>query len=114
MVDRPTTEGEMMRFRRSRIVCLSAAVAAALYAGNQSAQARSLTWDANGAADPLGADGSGSWDLASPNWVDGDLVTGTNVTWSNSPADSATFGNAVTTPINTVTPNNIDLAAAIT
>src|SRR5439155_12927996 len=31
-----------------------------------------------------------------------------------SPADSATFGNAVTTPINTVTPYNIDLAAAIT
>ena len=37
---------------RSRIACISAAVTAIFFAGQ--GQARDLTWDANGATDPLG------------------------------------------------------------
>ncbi|MEA2734998.1 MAG: hypothetical protein QOE14_1449, partial [Humisphaera sp.] len=104
---------------RSRIACLSAAAVAALMCvGAPAAQARDITWDANADADPRGLDGSGSWDTTSLNWVDGDLVTGTNVTWSNgtpptTPADSALFGNA-TSAVAAVTPYNIELVEAIT
>src|SRR5262245_37636786 len=89
-------EGETMK-ARSRVACISAAVATLVY-GVGSAHARDLIWDANGAADPLFADGSGIWDTTTPNWVD-PLVSppGTNVLWLNSPADSAFFGNATNT-----------------
>ena len=60
---------------RSRFACISAAVAAFMCAaGVTTAQARDLTWDANGAADPTGQDGSGAWELTNANWFDSDPV----------------------------------------
>jgi fibronectin-binding autotransporter adhesin len=107
------SEGETMKVR-SRIACISAAVAALMYGGS-SVQARDLIWDANGTTAPLGADGSGSWDdNSSSNWVDGDLLTGTNTVWLSSNPDSALFGNLTSTYVGAITPNNIDLAAPIT
>src|SRR5690242_17259781 len=100
---------------RSRVACLSAAVAACLWAvGGASAQTRTLTWDANGTDAPLGADGSGLWDTSSPTWVDGDLTTGTNVAWSNTPGDSAVFGNSTNAFNNAADQNSVDMGAAIT
>src|SRR5215213_5294007 len=104
---------------RTRNACISAAVAALMCAGG-SIYARDLAWDANGADAPLGQDGGGNWDLTSPNWVDGDLVTGTNTVWSNgstevpvTPPDSAIFGNATNAPVAGALPNNVDFSAAI-
>ena len=56
-----------------------------------SVRARALVWDANGAAAPDGADGSGGWDVGTTdNWYDPLLPV--NVTWVN--GDSAYLGNA--------------------
>src|SRR5439155_21840377 len=94
---------------RSRLACLSAAVAAFMF-GGASVQATDLTWD----ADPVTAgvqDGAGSWDTTTANWFDGT----NNVAWVNStPGDNATFGNAVSAFVTGSTPKNIDLATAIT
>ena len=98
---------------RSRIVRMSAAVAAVVSMMSV-AHARDLTWDSNDVTPPLGNDGSGNWDLATSNWVDGDLITGTNTTWLNSPADSAIFGNATSTFVPLSTPNDVDLSDNIT
>jgi autotransporter-associated beta strand protein len=111
-VGESTNEGHIMN-ARSRIACISAAVAALMFGAGVS-QGRDLTWDANGTADPLGADGSGNWDLTSPNWVNGDLTTGTNVAWLNAAGDNAVFGNGTNVFDGNATPNNIDLGAAIT
>ncbi|HOD80118.1 MAG TPA: autotransporter-associated beta strand repeat-containing protein [Phycisphaerae bacterium] len=51
-----------------------------------------LTWDSNGATAPLGLDGAGTWDTATPNWSDG----ANNLTWVNANADTAVFGNGGT------------------
>src|SRR5687767_7004872 len=99
---------------RSRLACLSAAVAAAALMWGGVAQARDLTWDANADADPRGADGPGNWDETSLNWIDGDLVTGTNVDWDSTIPDSATFGNATSGTVAGVGPHNISFAAPIT
>ncbi|HZZ42626.1 MAG TPA: autotransporter-associated beta strand repeat-containing protein [Tepidisphaeraceae bacterium] len=96
---------------RSRFACISAAVAALMFTSH--AQAADLTWDSDGSAGTLGTDGSGNWDLSTPNWVNGDLVTGTNVTWSNTPGDNAIFGTSTAAPTNAA-PYDVDLAAPIT
>ena len=100
--------GETMK-SRSRVACLSAAVAA-LFWGGGNAQARDLTWDSNGTDAPLGADGPGVWDETAPNWVD----AGANVTWSSAIPDSATFGNATSATVTGVGPHNVTLGAPIT
>ena len=96
---------------RSRQAFLYAAVATVVLGGSQLARADNLTWDANGNTAPLGQDGSGTWDTTNPNWVSGDLVTGTNVIWSNANPDSAIFGSAAGTA--GATPYNISLGAPI-
>lgn len=96
---------------RSRFACISAAVAALAFANHS--QARDLIWDSDAASGALGTDGSGNWDLTTPNWVDGDLTTGTNVVWSNTPGDNAIFGTS-TTAVGGITPYDVDLAAPIT
>src|SRR4051812_5691686 len=106
MVERvQLTRGRAMKVR-TRIACLSAAVAAMMsggLGGANSAEARDLIWDSNGVDAPLGQDGGGTWDETNSNWVEGDLTTGTNTTWSSANPDSGTFGNATSPTIVGVT-----------
>jgi autotransporter-associated beta strand protein len=101
--------------KRSRFVGLSsaavaAAAAAAILGTTHSSitRADTLTWDANGSTDPLGADGSGTWDTSTPNWVSGGT---TNVNWTN--GSSALFGNTMTSAAPNPAANDVDLAAPI-
>ena len=94
---------------RSRIACISAAVAALMY-GGASVRATDLTWDADPVT-PAVQDGSGNWDTSTANWFDG---TNNNAWVNSSPGDSAFFGNATNAVVNTASPNNIELAAPIT
>jgi autotransporter-associated beta strand protein len=89
---------------RSRIACLSAAVAVFMY-GGAGARATDLTWDSDPVT-PAVQDGDGNWNLTSANWFDGV----NNVTWTNSPPDSAFFGNATNVFSGAATPHNIDFA----
>ena len=54
------------------------------------ARAVEVSWDSNGAADPLRQDGPGTWDTATQNWVDS---LDANVVWVNANNDVAVFGN---------------------
>jgi fibronectin-binding autotransporter adhesin len=92
---------------RSRIACISAAVAAFMY-GAGSVQATDLTWDADPVT-PAVQDGSGNWDTATANWFDGT----NNVTWSNATPDSALFGNTTSTSA-AGAPNSIEFPEPIT
>jgi hypothetical protein len=92
---------------RSRLACISAAVAAFVY-GGATAGAAEPHWD----VDPGTAgvqDGSGNWETATANWFDGV----NNVTWNNATPDSAFLGNDTNVFVGG-TPNNIDMGAAIT
>lgn len=93
---------------RSCLACVVAAVTAVSF--GSFASAVDLVWDANGSVAPTGADGSGNWDLSSDTWYDSALMS--NVVWAN--GNNAQFGNLSSSFNNTVTPYNIDLAAAIT
>jgi fibronectin-binding autotransporter adhesin len=96
---------------RSRIACISAAVAA-LMCGSRNVWATDLTWD----IDPGTAgvqDGDGSWDTVTSNWYDSAIPT--NVTWSNATPDSALLGNATTaSAVGIPTPHNIFVIEPIT
>jgi fibronectin-binding autotransporter adhesin len=93
---------------RSKKACIFAAVAGLMVSGTVvRAQSQTLIWDSNGATAPLGQDGGGSWDLTSLNWVLGDTTTGTNVAWTNSPVNSAVFGNLTSAAV-TISGNYIN------
>src|SRR3954470_1935552 len=100
-----------MKFR-SRHAYLFGAVTSVILGGGQLAHADTLTWDNNGASAPLGQDGDGTWDTSIPNWVSGDLITGTHVNWSNTNPDSAILGTS-TVPATGGTSYTLDLAAPI-
>lgn len=95
---------------RSRTACLYAAVAALAFTA-ATAPARDLTFDDTTLTD----DGSGTgalysiWDTSSPYWLDG----ATSVTWSNSPADSAFFGNTTNTFVGATKINQIVISGTV-
>jgi autotransporter-associated beta strand protein len=92
---------------RSRIACISAAVAALVSGG--SLQARNLDFnEATLADDGLGAKYS-VWDTGSANWLD----AGVGTTWVNAPADSAIIGNATNAFVGATKTNNLILTEAI-
>ena len=73
-----------------RKACVSTAVIAALY-GPTAVMARDLIWDPSLTATAAGSDGSGTWDLSTPNWVN-TAAAGTNTAFAN--GDSARFGTS--------------------
>ena len=101
-----------MRKMRSRVSCLSAAVAAVMFGGvSARAQSRDLTWDLNnGATTPSGNNGSENWDESNPNWV----FNGVRTTWSNANPDNAFFGNTNTAFVGGALTNVINVNSPIT
>ena len=79
-----------------RKACLSTAAIAALY-GSTAVNAQDLIWDPSLTATAAGSDGSGTWDLSTPNWVN-TAAAGTNIPFSN--GDSARFGTSTSATTN--------------
>ena len=69
--------GEAMKIK-SRVLRISAAVAAVMCGISGSVKATDLTWDIDPGT-PLAQDGSGAWNTSNLNWYDG----ASNVAWSN-------------------------------
>ncbi len=93
-----------------RYARLSASIVAVLYGAASHAQ--SVTWDPTQSDTNPPVDGSGNWDLITPNWYNSG--TAADVLWSNAVPYSAVFGN----PTSTValaggTANNVTLNANI-
>jgi autotransporter-associated beta strand protein len=88
----------------------------ALVALGTHAEARDLIWDWS-PGDGVPNDGTGIWDLTSPNWVDS-AAPGTNVPWDDgiaNPPDSAIFGGGASgLGADPNPPYNVDLAANVT
>lgn len=91
----------------SRLACLSAAALAALYGGNASF-GQTLTWDADPGTSGV-QDGTGTWDLTSPNWYTGTA----NTVWDNATPASAVFGNSTTAAVAGTSPSEVVLGANI-
>jgi len=70
---------------------LSAAIIAAVYGASMAHGQTALTWDPSQTSPPT--DGSGSWDTVTPEWYNS--TTSSTQAWNNSdsPPDTAVFGN---------------------
>jgi len=92
---------------RSRVGCLSAAVAAVMFGGvSAQAQSRDLIWDINNnSTTPSGNNGSDNWDDTTPNWV----VNGVRTTWNNANPDNAFFGSTNTAFVGSAFTNTINV-----
>ncbi len=91
---------------RSTLACVVAAATAVSMISV--AHASDLVWDSSGSGGATPVDGSGTWDLTSPNWSNG----ASNVAWTNT-GNNAQFGNATSPFDGNVGPLTVDLRDAI-
>jgi autotransporter-associated beta strand protein len=93
-----------------RYARLSASIVAVLYGA--AAHAQSVTWDPTQSDINPPVDGSGNWDLTTPNWYNSG--TATDVQWSNAVPYSAVFGDPSSAAASgTGTENNVTLAEGV-